>query len=204
MSTEIVSIILAAISALLGWFFGTRAERAAREQYRLNAISFASSWYSDLRAWASEVISLLSEAAERCDDTQAIDLKQTEALVVCRYRLSALIDRGRFFLPNRLHETYGTHKPEAYKGIRHPALDYLVAAYQILDGSATVSEFGFDNEKRALIELKYQFVSAIQVVLDPRLHTKEISSLVEDSRKEKLEKASPIDKLLNKLSRAKK
>lgn len=201
MSTEIASIIIAVISALIGWIFGTRNEQATKQQYRLDAIAFAGSWYSDLRAWASEVIILLSEAAERSKQTEAIDHEEAKALMICRYRLSALIDRGRFFLPNRLHEDYGLHKPEAYKGIRHPALDYLVGAYRIIDEAVAVEDFGFDSKERALIDLKRQFVSAIQVVIDPRLHTQEISRLVETSRHEALEKASPIDQFLRKILR---
>ena len=203
MKTEIVSIIIAAISALLGWIFGTRSERSARQQYRLDAISFAGSWYSDLREWASEAILLMSEAAERCEQEGNAHHENTEALMSCRYRLSALIDRGRFFLPNELHHRYGLQKPEAYRGVRHPAIDYLVGAYQIIDGSISVEESGFDSKERALVELKRQFVSAIQVVIDPRQHTQEISHLVEASRKETLEKASSLDQFVNKILRAK-
>ena len=203
MSTEVASVIVAAISALIGWSFGRRSEQAAKQQYELDAISFAGNWYSDLRTWASEAILLLSEATERCGSSDYTSRQKDEALMCCRYRLSALIDRGRFFLPNRMHENYGIHKPEAYRGIRHPALDYLVGAYQIIDETVAVEEFGFDSRKRALIELKRQFVSSIQVVIDPRQHAQEISRLVEDSRHENLEKASSIEKFLTKILRQK-
>ena len=154
MSPEVASVIVAAISALLGWSFGRRSEQAAKQQYELDAISFAGSWYSDLRSWASEAILLLSEAAERCESSDPTNCQKDEALMCCRYRLSALIDRGRFFLPNRMHENYGIHKPEAYRGVRHPALDYLVGAYQIIaDEAVAVEEFGFKSRRRALVEI---------------------------------------------------
>ena len=197
MSVELVGIAIAAVSALLGWFFGTRNERAIKKQYQLDAISFASSWYADLRAWASEAIELLCEAAERCSDTQAASYQHNEALTSCLYRLSALIDRGRFFLPNVHREKYGTHKPEAYRGIRHPALDYLVAAHRILKNEEPVEKFGFSGRREAIIDFKRQFVSSIQVVLNPRLQAGEINRLVEDSRSEQLDKGSPVDKLLS-------
>ncbi|MEO0808806.1 MAG: hypothetical protein AAFY33_21120 [Cyanobacteria bacterium J06643_4] len=47
MSTEVASVIVAAISALIGWSFGRRSEQAAKQQYELDTISFAGSWYSD-------------------------------------------------------------------------------------------------------------------------------------------------------------
>lgn len=197
MSAELAGVIIAAISAVLGWIIGTRTERAARKQYQLDAISFASSWYTDLRAWASEAIELLSEAAERYSDAEQTNDRHDEALLICRCRLSALIDRGRFFLPNASHEEYGIHKAEAYRGFRHPALDYLVGAYQILGHAVPIEQFGFSDRRSALIDLKREFVSIIQVLLNPRLHIEEINRLVEASRSEKLEKETPVEKFLS-------
>ena len=197
MSVELVGIAIAAISALLGWFFGTRNERAIKKQYQLDAISFASSWYADLRAWASEAIELLCEAAERCSDTQTANCQHNEALTSCLFRISALIDRGRFFLPNVHPDKYGTHRTAAFRGRRHPAIHYLVAAYQILNDEVLVEEAGFSSKREALIALRKQFVSSIQVVLNPRLQTEEINRLVENSRSEQLDKGSPVDKLLS-------
>lgn len=198
MSIELISIIIAAVSAWLGWLFGIRNERDTQRQYQLDSMSFASSWYADLRAWASEVIDLLAEAAERCGSPQSIDFQKDESIVACRYRLSALIDRGRFFLPNIAHREHGLHKPEAYRGFRHPALNYLIGAYQILDGKVSAEEMD-SSQKEALIRLKRQFVSSIQVILDPRLHTQEIRRLIEDSRAEEIEKESPMNELLSTL-----
>ncbi len=72
-----------------------------------------------------------------------------------------------------------------------------VAAYQILNDAVPVEEFGFSSKRRALVDLKRQFVSSIQVVLNPRLQAEEINRLVEDSRSEQLDKESPINKLLS-------
>jgi len=202
-SAEIAGAIISATSVALGWLIGIRTERAAKKQYQLNAISFANSWYTDLRAWASEAIELLCEAAERADDTAQTQERHTEALLVCRYKLSAVIDRGRFFFPNEYHEDFGTNKPAAYRGIRHPALDYLVGAFQILGNEVAIEEFHFKDRKAAIIDLKREFVSVIQVVLNPRLHIQDISRLVEVSRLEKLESESPVGRFLSKRIRIK-
>lgn len=194
MSIESVSVVIAAASAVLGWFFGTSTERATYKQYQLDAMSFASSWETDLRAWAFDAISVLSEASERCTDVESRD--KCEALSVCRSRLSALIDQGRFFFPNSYHEEYGLDKPEAYRGYRHPILDYLVGAYQIIDTEEAVENFGFDNKKSALTELKRSFVSDVQVALKPRLQIKRINRLIESSRVETPKKNSPVSRFL--------
>ena len=124
--------------------------------------------------------------------------QQDEPLMVCRYRLSAFIDRGRFFLPNVAHERVGVYKPPAYRGYRHPAIDYLVGAYRILDDAVPVEELDC-SKREALTRLKRQFVSSIQVVLDPRSHTRDIKQLVEESQAENVDKESPVGQLLNKL-----
>ncbi len=201
MSTELVSIIIAAAGiiiaaagAVLGWFFGTRTERATNKQYQLDARSFAASWETDLRAWAFEAINVLSEASERCTGGGSRD--KSEALLACRSRLSALIDQGRFFFPNSYHEEVGLHKPEAYRGYRHPILDYLVGACRIIGSEEAIESFGFDDRKSALISLKRSFVSDVQIALKPRLQIREINRLIETSRVETPAKDSPVSKYL--------
>lgn len=197
MSTELAGVLIAAVSVVLGWVVGTRTERATKKQYQLDAMAFTSSWYTDLRAWASEVVDVLSETAEWCDNNHKSKNQRDEALLVCRYRLSALIDRGRFFFPNEYHEEYGLHKPEAYRGFRHPTLDYLVGAYQIINDPALVEEFGFSDKKSALIKLKRGFVSGVQDALKPRSQIREIDRLVEASRSKTTEKDSSVAKFLS-------
>ena len=52
-----------------------------------------------------------------------------------RAQLSALIDRGRLFFPNRADGNYGLDKEAGFQGRRHPALDVLVEAYSQIDKS---------------------------------------------------------------------
>lgn len=182
MGSEALVGLLAAVGGALGTlagvglalFFGQRAEVFSRLQRRLDAAAFAAEWFRDLRSWASEAIDVLSEAAYECTDQQN---EGTEAIRRrCRYQLSGLIDRGRFFLPNVRQAEYGTSKPTAFRGFRHSALDPLVAAERALGG--TLGKFR--SSRDAVIEMKREFVSAIQRILGPDHHNREIAALIKE------------------------
>lgn len=171
--------LIAGLTGLLGWLIGRQQLKRADEQIRLGTASFASDWFRDLRSWANEAIEVLSEASYCCVGANGnVDSTSTIA-VKCRHKLSALIDRGRFFLPNDAHEDYGTHKPAAYRGIRQSALDYLVEAEQVLAGHkrAELAIFGRNSEE-VLVNLRREFVSSVHDILDPRERNKELKALL--------------------------
>lgn len=97
-------------------------------------------------------------------------------MIRCRHRLSALIDRGRLLLPNEREGEYGGHKAGAYRGLRHPALDVLVAAEGVVSGSMPLE--AFPDRKAALIGLRREFVSIVQAIIDPQSHNKEVAKLL--------------------------
>ena len=159
---------------IVAWYLGKRAEIVAASQRRLDAATFAAEWSRDLRTWASEAIDVLSEASYQLneDDTpQALS-----AVKHYRQRLSALIDRGRFFLPNVRVSEYGQHKPSAFRGYRHSALDPLVAAERALGGSLGQ----FKDRRHAVIAMKREFVSAVQRILAPDRHNEEVARLIRE------------------------
>jgi hypothetical protein len=127
----------------------------------------------DLREWASEAIDVLSEA-----------VYASESNDVRRYtsQLSALVDRGRLFLPNQYTEEYGEHKLPAFRGYRHAALDPLIAAIKVLEGKVEeLHDYVSDNRGDVLRELQMEFVSHIQQILDPEGHNKKIAWIIKDS-----------------------
>ena len=161
---------------IVAWYLGKRAEIVAVSQRRLDAAAFAAEWSRDLRAWASEAIDVLSEAAYETSDSETEEAIAAVRLRRSRERLSALVDRGRFFLPNVRTSEYGQHKPSAFRGYRHSALDPLVAAERALGG--TLGEF--KGRRQAVIEMKRQFVSAVQRILAPDRHNEEIARLIRE------------------------
>lgn len=177
MDLSSADLFVAVLAVLAGWWLGVRSERLSASQYKLSAASFASDWFRGLRSWASEAIDVLSESAYLApgqNDDRAID--ETRARD-CRSRLSALIDRGRFYIPNSAHDKWGTDKPLAFRGSRHPALDFLVAAERVLAGTEPEIH-KFPSQRSALVEIKRAFVSEIQDLLDPRAQNKAIAELL--------------------------
>jgi hypothetical protein len=135
----------------------------------------------DLRDWASEAIDVLSEAVFVYDGTQEPEPSDTRRYIS---RLSALIDRGRLCLPNQYMEEYGKHKLAAFRGIRHAALDPLVAAVTVLEGKMEDKElhdYVLHNRRAVLRELQMEFVSHIQQMLNPEGHNQKIAWIIKDS-----------------------
>lgn len=188
MGTELIiallGVLVAAVAAYAGWLQGNRSAKVSERQFELDAHSYVAGWYNDFRAWASEAIDVMSEAIYLCGAEDDGNETCSAELRSCRYRLSSLIDRGKFFLPNERHESHGVHKSYAYRGFRHPALDYLVGAEQIIGGRIDVSEAGIKSRSAALVEMKRRFVSVTQMVLDPRGHLSRLDALLDESRRQ--------------------
>jgi hypothetical protein len=154
-----------------------RAEALAASERRHASFNTVAEWRRDLRDWAAEAIDILSEAAYLCDDSEPDTAENRARTFSCRHRLSSMIDRGRFFLPNIRKDEHGVDKPYAYRGFRHSGLDPLVAAERVLSTGSTGS---FTDRKHALVAMKREFVSAIQQILDPERHNQEVARMIRD------------------------
>lgn len=153
-----------------------RAEALAATERRRASFTTVAEWRRDLREWAAEAIDVLSEATYLCD-FHCANNDLDERAFPCRHRVSALIDRGRFFLPNIRRHEHGVEKPYAYRGLRHSALDPLVAAERVLSIGVTGR---FIDRKHALIAMKREFVSSIQQILDPERHNQEVAHMIHE------------------------
>ncbi len=172
----IISAIIAASSALLSYW------NYKREQLnqKIAAAKWKKEYFSDLLRWSDEAMLLLSEAMHMCDlDPQHIApsafVNNRHALKV---KLSASIDRGRWFFPNYPVQGFGEEKPEAFRGYRHEVLDGLVVAYREL---CDVAYQGAELNRtcRSGIEgAKRDFTTHIQRVLDPRSRDQEFRLLL--------------------------
>lgn len=184
MPDDYLTFIVGALAGIITGLAALAAYYTATHQNRLSATGIATDWLRDLRAWASEAVDVLSEATYCCPKDLEIASKEDSALLVrCRFRISALIDRGRFLLPNEREGMYGTHKAGAFQGFRHPALDALVAAERVLDGS--ISLYAFPDAKKALVGIRREFVSMVQAMLDPRSMNKAVATLLQQAHEDR-------------------
>jgi len=173
----IVPECISAVAALMSAFAAFQSYRSSSSLLRISEISFNEVWQKDFSSWGSEVINVLSEAAYECGEidlnTEASGLAMNDALRVCRWRLSALVERGRFSMLNTKEPSHGTSKSSSRKGFRHDALDPLVSSIKIIEGDPT----NYSSRKEALNESRNDVVAFVQSVLAPADYYKRVSKL---------------------------
>lgn len=177
----VISAVAAMAAAVIAVIEARSSHKAFRAQSELETHGAVTEWLRELRSWADEAIHALADASYACRAHDRRDHDCTEELRRCQSRLSAIVDRGRFFLPNHKEDGIGAHKPSAYRGWRHAGLDPLVAAERVVSGE--VGSGAFTSREEALIAMRREFVSGIQRILAPDAYNMTIADLVARSRK---------------------
>jgi hypothetical protein len=156
---EQISIVGAVIAVLGAIASNTVGLRGQKRQY-----------YGELRKWADEACNTLAEA----DHASTLDparMGPNEFFMIrheLSHRISAQIDRGRWFYPNLVFGFHGLHKPFANQGLRQEAINHLVAAYNLVRGLDYRSQANNIAAHKPLIEARRKFVSEVQRTLDPK------------------------------------
>ncbi len=156
------SAVFAAGSALFSW-------RMMQRQEKREATSLKLAHDSDIIRWSDEVIGMLADAHEMlCEKGISYpDADFGQRRSAARAHLSALIDRGRLFFPNRASKSgHGKEKEAGFQGHRQPALDALVDAYGLLDKAGFTP--GPDAPScDALTRCRRAFIAEVFKVVDP-------------------------------------
>lgn len=180
---QILSIVVAAGSAIASFIFSVRASRDTKKQYQMQLIGLIRDYYSDLQRWADSVIEVSSEAIFLCDlDPKRMQEGEffTKWLGV-KQRLSSLLDQGQFFLPNEYESAYGQHKHPAFRGFRRPELECLAEMYEVLRQFDQNSQQHNRSLRSQLWDIRKQFVSQLQQTLDPRQRERELQKLAKEA-----------------------
>lgn len=179
---QILSVLVAATSAIVSVIFSLRASRESKRQSQMQVMTLFRDYYSDLQDWADCVIEVITEAIFLCDmnpqkmEAGALFAKWLNA----KQRVSTLIEQGRFFLPNEDVGTHGQHKYTAYRGFRPPELDCLVDVYNILRKFDYTSQGSNQNLRQPLLNARKRFVSQLQQTLNPRDRETELRHLARE------------------------
>lgn len=170
-----VAIILSIITLGLNLLVYYKTRREVRHSQSITLISTIRHFNSDLRKWADEVIEQMTIAVFLCDlDPSKDEMAFYNSRHELRTRLSALLDRGKFFLPNIDKDHHGQHKESAYRGFRSTTLD------KVLECQNLVGELNYKNQlpnlslRQKIVDTKKKFVSAISEELDPEQFEREI------------------------------
>jgi len=170
-----VAIILSMITLGLNVVIYYKTRKEVRHNQGITLISTIRQFNSDLRKWADEVIEQMTIAVFLCDldpskDEKVFFSKRHEL----RHKLSTLLDRGKFFLPNVDKDKHGQHKESAYRGFRSTTLDYVLECQNL------VGELNYKNQqpnillRQKIVDMKKKFVSALSDELDPQQFEREI------------------------------
>jgi hypothetical protein len=182
-TTNLLFGVLGSVATALGvgiaWYFNRRSSLLALEQMHRDNAAFAMELMRDIRSWADEVIHTLSKAAYQSKEMEiGSSSSETSSPAVVRLlesQLSSLVERGRLFFPNSHKDSCGMHKLPAYRGIRHAALDSIVASIKVLEGTLG----NHQSKYIALTEMRKVFVSTIQPILGPDQNNRLISTMIE-------------------------
>ncbi len=142
--------------------------RLVGRQEKRNAVAMKMAHDSDVIRWSDDVIALLASTQEMLIE-KGVSYPEAEfrgRRSAARAQLSALIDRGRLFFPNRADGDYGAEKEVGFQGRRHPALDVLVEAYAQIDKSGAPP--GPDREvSDQLTVCRRKFMAEVFKSVDP-------------------------------------
>jgi hypothetical protein len=166
----LASALIAIGSLALNWI-------VVRKQTALQFEELRAMHDSDLIKWTDEVIEIMANAQKLCRDKDKLisieefRISQSEI----RTRLSALLDRGRLFFPNKADADHGADKEAAFQGHRQAALNAVYGVYRVV--SDVERDTAADDPVDAIVVHKRVFISEVFQTIDPRRRQSTMSAL---------------------------
>ncbi len=172
LQVDLAAAAIAVVALLISIMVSRRQSRVALQDLRLHRDS-------DIVEWSNRALDHFcsTEMILRQEYHSITSQAEFEKLRLQTMRhVSSCIDQGRLFFPNLDHDNpnwnvdkHGQLKPDAYKGFRHPALDCLVFAYDLLRNDVRYERVhSFETFRNKVTTFKRQFISEVQSELDPR------------------------------------
>jgi hypothetical protein len=169
---SVISAVVAVISTVITVWFGKRTDRLER-------LVIVDAHLERIRCWADETIGLIIELTRECRESSS-EVNFLDRVASLRTRLSIQVERGRWFFPNLIQDQYGVAKSKAYRGLRQPVLDAVVAAFDISD------ELDWPNRsmyRGDLFAAQRLFVSEVQQQVNPLRRYEKVDEILDDYRK---------------------
>lgn len=148
-----------------------RSAELLEKKHQLELRAWTDQHFNSVRSWGEQVCSAMIEANHLAEINNLTDESRMPVLI----RLSTLIDTGRWYFPNQWSDDYGVHKELAYRGVRQPILKTIVIVYDEIKNNPFQS-----GAKKRIDEAKREFVSHVQIVLDPRTREQEIKKVLSE------------------------
>jgi hypothetical protein len=175
--TDSISLILSLGAVGISLYFGYHTLRIQRIQQKIDLLASRDQYFQQLHQWSQEVGRALTEAAHLGEMKSLPDGENRfpEERRALRVRLSALADEGRYFFPNLEHPTLGAEKDAPFQGVRHPAIDPLIFAYDALGNAKKTDE----SLKTEIIKHKKKILAEIHQRLAPKQREKQYKIFME-------------------------
>jgi hypothetical protein len=182
---QIISLGVAVASAVISVLFSLRTNRDTKIQTQMQTIALLREYYSELQRWSDAVVEAITEAIFLCDYDPAKmqDGELFTKWITTKQKISALLDQGRFFLPNEEADKVGQHKPVAYRGYRPPALNCLAAVYELLNHFNCTAQAPNRNLRPKLWDARRDFVSQLQKTLNPQERESQLQNMAKNIRR---------------------
>ncbi|MDK8874003.1 MULTISPECIES: hypothetical protein [Paracoccus] len=162
--TAVIAAAISFIAAALSAYFNYLSRRTSHTSIKIARFNAQQSERARILSWGQEAMDAISAVyiLLLMPSTESFLDKRKD----CLSKLTSLIDRGRWLLPNLQHTSYGKNKESAYTGFRQAPLDDLVDVYDILFAADSIQECPRIVAK--VMKSKRRFASAIQEKLEPR------------------------------------
>ena len=180
-SIDVIRTLISLLAATVAFIALFRTRVFEDRRRKLEVAAHLQEHYGDIRDWAEQVIEKLSYAVFLCElDPNKMGGEFFERRHQMRADLSSLLDKGRLYLPNTKQEEVGIWKPGAYRGLRQAALDCLNTDYQLVESLDYANHARNTPIRQQLVDVKQDFTSEMQDVLDIRRTSNEIMRLAKE------------------------
>lgn len=181
---EVVSILIALLGVTFSLIALVRTRVSEDRRRKLELATHLQEYYGGIRDWSEQVIEKLTDAVFLCElDPQRMEYGQFfERRRQMRADLSSLLDKGRLYMPNTNQDVVGLWKPGAYRGLRQAALSWLDHGYKLVERLNYERREPNKSIRQRTVDVKREFTSEIQDVLDIRKTSSEIRRLAKEIR----------------------
>lgn len=183
MEAEWVAVAVSASAALFAAGAALIAHRVSTHQREIAREGLRAQHFASVQTWSDETIDCMAEAHALCfAELNRIPLEGYQnARARLIWRLSSLLDRGRFFFPN-LEAQHGAHKPAAYRGLRSAALDHLLGVHRALIALDVQGEKTAAPKADEILYHRREFISAVHDFLSPRTRNVKLLAVLRERK----------------------
>lgn len=179
-----LSEIVAVVSAVIAAFSVLMNIRVVSRQIALQSEEVRATVDAEKSAWLGETLEVFADAEAACLWNPAEAARSGDHLRLAQ-RFSILADKGRISFPNLRPDDRGANNPEAYQGLRQPAINAVILAHDLMQALPSIAETPGERLQSVLFECRRVLVSEVQRSVDPRRREQALRAQFRRSKKDR-------------------